>query len=366
MNVARSCVLAALLFLSCSGVRAAVGAEPVPAYELFQLRVEDGGLVLRTTMPPTPEEETQTVLLAGAAGSAQLIISGAGIGAAGAARELGRAVIPNLFKLEASNDDLPGRRVGTLVSWHDGVLDVQQNVHYTGPNRYTRLTRLIAARQPEFGSRPSVQLMVTENGDLGGREALEVNLREVDFVTLRRRHERATDAYLRPILRELGQEAVFAPDPQVARQVFPERWQPDETVAREVQRLLPALDAEHGPDREAASAEMAELGEAAALVLLRLDRAPLTAEQNTRIDVLLRRHALLRAADARRRRRDVSFLLDCLNSDDSITRAAGLDHLREAVSEPVEFDSELPVPARGGAVAALRAQLEHARQADSP
>jgi hypothetical protein len=371
MAGARVCIFAIVVALTPPLAPTALAATDdgaVPGHEVFELRVEDGGLVLRTTLPPTPPEETRTVALAGVGGSAELVIVGpaggggvggvaAGVAAGDAAGEPRRAVVPDLFKLEAGSDDTPGRRVGTLVSWHDGVLDVQQNVHHTGPNRYTRLTRLIAARQPEFGTRPSVQLMVTEHGDIG-RPAVEVNLREVDFVTLRRRHEAATDLYLRPILRELGQEAVFAPDPLVARQVFPERWQPDPVAARAVERLLPALDGEATADREAASARIAELGEPAALVLMRLDRAGLTAEQNARIDVLLRRHAPLRSAEARRRRRHVPFLLDCLNSDDPLTRAAGLEHLWEAAGEPVEFDPALPVPARGAAVAALRERLK--------
>lgn len=364
MNRVRPCILRTLLVLAyclvaAPGAAGGAADEPVPAHEVFQLRVEDGGLVLRTTMPPTPADEFQTVELAGVGGSAEVTNSGGGGGTA--AHEAGRAVVPNLFKLEVSNNDRPGQRVGLLVSWHDGTLDVQRSVHYTGANRYTRLTRLLASRNPEFGTGPSVQLMVNENGDVG-REPLELYLREADFFTLRRKHPAAADEHLRPLLRELGQEAVFAPEPRVAWQVFADRWQPDDALVRAVKQLLPRLDADDARDREAASVRVAELGQEAVLVLMQLDRTPLSAEQNSRIDVLIADHTPLDRAEAERLRADVPFLLDCLNGDDPRTRAAALDLLRQAVSEPVEFDTRLAVPARGASVAALREKLA----ADAP
>lgn len=368
MNRLRPCIFAIGLALSCAALagedepRAGDDAgEVLSALDVFQLRLEDGGLVLRTTMPPTGEEEVRAFELAGPRGSAQLVNSGANGGGGGAgqagAGEAGRAIVPDYFKLEISDDERPGRRIGIRVTWHDGALDIQQNVHYTGANRYTRLTRVLASRNPEFGTGPSVQLMVNEHGNIG-REAVEVNLRARDFVTLRGRDEPATDTYLRPLLRELGQEHVLAPDPQVARQVFPERWQPDEMITRAVQRLLPGLDAPDGDAREVATGELAKLGEDAVLALLRLDRGALSAEQNSRIDAVIAAHASLTRTEAARRRRQVRFLLDCLNSDDPAIRAAGLEHLREVLTEPVEFDLSLPVPARSAAVASLREKLE--------
>ena len=261
-----------------------------------------------------------------------------------------------MFKLEVSDNGQPRQRVGTLVSWQDGALDVQRSVYHTGPNRFTRITRLLASRNPEFGTGPSVHLMVNESGDIG-RRALEVNCRASDFFTLRRDYPAETEEHLRPLLRDLGQESVFAPEPLVAWQVFAGRWRADAKMVDAVNRLLPGLDADSATDREAASAQVAELGQEALLVLLQLDRGVLTAEQNSRIDVLIEDHAPLDPAEAMRLRDDVTFLLDCLNSDDPRTRAAALDRLKQVVPDPVEFDLGLAVPARGVAVAALRAKL---------
>jgi hypothetical protein len=264
--------------------------------------------------------------------------------------------VPSAFRLEISDNDAPGERVGVLVSWHDGTLDVQRSVHYTGEHRYTRLTRLLASADPAAGAGPSVQLMVNESGNVG-REPLRVYARGRDFFALLREHPEEAGAHLRPLLRELGQEAVFAPEPQVAWQVFADRWTPDAKLKRQVEDLLPKLDAPDEPARQAATREVGELGQEAVLVLLQLDRATLSAEQNSRVDVLIAGFAPLPPGEAARLRGDVSFLLDCLNSDDPRVRTAALERLRDAVPQPVEFDTALEVPARGAAVARLREAL---------
>lgn len=338
-----------------AGADGADGDEkPVAVYDVFQLRGEDGGLVLRTARPPTPEGEFETLALAGIGGTATVANSGAGGGGGG--HEPGPAVVPNFFKLEVSNDERPDQRVGIVVSWRDGVLEVVKHVYYTGENQYTRVTRLLASANPEGGGGPAVQVIVTETGDVG-REPLKVHLREADLLTLGREHPAAVDEHLRPLLHELGQEAAFAPEPQVAWQVFADCWEPAEPLRRAVAELLPRLDADDAADREAASDRVADLGQEAMLVLMRLDRTTLSAEQNSRIDSLIDDFAPLTGGEAERLRSDVPFLLDCLNSDDPRTRAAALDQLREVASKPVEFDTGLEVRARGVAVAALRAKL---------
>ena len=90
-----------------------------------------------------------------------------------------------------------------------------------------------------------------------------------------------------PLLRDLGQEGIFSPDPLVAWQVFAETWKPDPAVSRQIQQLLPRLDVDDFHGRDEASRQLEKLGRDGAAVLIHLDRSKLTPEQNARVDLAL-------------------------------------------------------------------------------
>lgn len=329
-------------------------AEPVlPLHDVLQLRVEDKALVLRTALPAASDEDPRMMQVRGFSGPAEVMNLRLG------AQPDGRAVSPAQFRLVVSDYDTPGQRSSLVVSWARGVLDVQRSTHFTGQRRYTRLVRLLVVGQQKVGvNQPqrSAQLMVTEAGG-PGRPRVNLGVHAADFSTLLRQHADAANEHLRPLMRELGQESVFAPEARVAWQVFADQWQPAESLKEQVNEILPKLDAEDRAERERAGERVAALGADAALVLMQLDRRNLSAEQNSRIEVLIRKQAPLPPPEAVRLRNDVGFLLDSLNSDEPRIRAAALARLRDLRPEPIEFDPELPVPARGAAVAALREKL---------
>jgi hypothetical protein len=336
MSLPGRCILLAVLAAGsplafAAGQGEAVGGDPdkpLAIAEVFELRLTGDVLRLHTPLPPTPAGDVRAIDVPALGGPAELTHVGVppddDDDDDDAAKPGGPGEVPEVFKLEAADHSRPGERVGLVVSWQDGVLDVQRSVHFTGPRRFTRLVRLLATANPEFGLGPSVQLMVSEAGDVGGgRKPLRILARAKTFPGLLRRHPREVAAYLRPLLRELGQEAVFVPDARVTWQVFADRLPPPAaSTERAVAGLLPQLDADDGAAREAAGERLAALGRDAVLVLLRLDRSALSAEQNTRIDALLANHAPLSRSEVIRLRRDVGFLLDCLNSDDAVVRAA--------------------------------------------
>jgi hypothetical protein len=231
-----------------------------------------------------------------------------------------------------------------------------------------RLVRLLVSSSPQFGAvgvpgvpgvpdigvgGRSVHLIVTED-DFPDRDRLNVYVHEVDFPTLVRGHPREVDAYLRPVLRELGQESVFAPDPAIAWEIFADEWAVPAKLKQDVAAQVAQLGASDAKAREAASQALARLGRDGALAILQLDRADLSPEQDARLDAVVAAQMPLPRTEAARLRKNVAFLLDCLNSDDRAIRVAALKRLRSVRSPKIEFDVDLVPPARGDAVAELR------------
>ena len=198
-----------------------------------------------------------------------------------------------------------------------------------------------------------LQLTVTP----AGAATEQLNFQSADFFSFLREHPQETARYVRPLLRDLGQEAVFAPEPTIAWQVFGELWKADPMLERRVRELLPLLDVADFHVRDAAQRRLRQLGRDGAAVLMHMDRAKLSPEQNARIDRFLVPYAHLGANEMVRLRSDVGFLLDCLYSDDLPLRRAALERLRAVARPDLQFDVDAGPSARGAAVAVLRRQL---------
>lgn len=206
------------------------------------------------------------------------------------------------------------------------------------------------------GGASSVSLSVTQTRAMGAAPD-QLNLEAPDFFIFVREYPAETEQYLRPMFRDLGQEAVFAPDTIVAWQVFGDLWQSEPKFAHEVQALLPGLDAADYHDREAAQLRLEHLGRDGAGVLLHLDRTHLTPEQNARVDCALANYSRLTAKDAARLAADPGFLLDCLYSDSLDLRTAAYNRLRTMLGPGWQFDVNADMDTRVTAIRALRAQL---------
>jgi hypothetical protein len=162
--------------------------------------------------------------------------------------------------------------------------------------------------------------------------------------------------YLAPVLMRLVGKDLLRPgitDFYIAFTDIPAN--PD--VVKTVLALLPRLDADSSDQRDAASAELAQLGAPGILAVLRLDRTTLTQEQKSRCDAFLeteRQRTFDSPDDARR---DPSFLLDALSDDDLAVRAAAKNALQAVVGHPIDFDPAQANDARIKAIQTLRAQL---------
>jgi hypothetical protein len=146
-----------------------------------------------------------------------------------------------------------------------------------------------------------------------------------NIIELRRKYPNETATYLDPIFRTLRMGGLLSRvDPRLAWQVFADAFVPSEKLKSDVKNVLAKLDADSFQDREAASRELAQLGQPAALTLMKMDRNRLTEEQRTRVDAFLSQFRTVPPEQAERYRRDTDFLLDCLFAEDQALRIRAL------------------------------------------
>jgi hypothetical protein len=166
------------------------------------------------------------------------------------------------------------------------------------------------------------------------------------------------DQYLRPILRDFKQEAaLFGVKPQVAWQVLGSDSAPDAALAQRVNKIVKQLDADSFRDRQAALAELKQIGQPAATILSRMDRARLSPQQSSAIESFLVEFAPLASDEMRGLSDDKGFLLDVLYNDDPALRRLALEHLSRLAGRTIALDPKLDASARADAIAKLRQEL---------
>jgi hypothetical protein len=232
-----------------------------------------------------------------------------------------------------------GRRIGGAYA----RFDFSSERYDDNAGTYSRLRILAFSRDVRImqtwrSMEVSRDVSLEDSGDevrfnVAGTGIETVSLTEPDFATLRRQHPRETERWLRPMLKELGQERMLAPDLAVAWQALADDW-PDDTNARDtLHEALPDLGAADYHTREAAAKRVADLGLAGATAILRLDdhhtRLDLSAEQNRELDSIVSLWRSIPQEDAAPLRNDRQFLLDCLSSEDATVRAVALTRLQK-------------------------------------
>ena len=317
--------------------------------ELLQIRVERKFLVLRTALPNTPDPDAARIKLGGSPN----ILLAAVQRPPGAASEL---VEPLSFRLSIIDYSVPKQSTTTSVTADSGPsqVSIARSVIYMDGR--SRQIELVQQRGTQSTGGGLLQLRVSE-ALVPGAAPEQVNLESPDFFTFIREHPRETDRYVRPLLRDVGQESVFAPEPVIAWQVFSELWNPDPAVGQTVQQLLPRLDAEDFHVRNAALERLRQLGRDGAVVLIHLDRKHLSPEQNARINRALGTYTQLSGKEAQRLRSDPAFLLDCLYAEDPSLRQAAFERLRSTVRPDLSFDVNAEPQVRNAAVVVLRRQV---------
>jgi hypothetical protein len=325
--------------------------------DIMQIRPEGKLLVLRSPLNGVPAEQQMRVAIDGMHGVGMISIN-RGDHPEGNTE-------PLAFSLSFSEFPAPRQMVNVTVSVSPPAraLQLSKTVQTSGGPMYQVI--FTQQKAQTSGGSAFVQLIIVQTRAAGAAPD-QINLEGADFFSFIREHPIEAEQHLRPLFREFGQEAVFAPDPMTAWQVFSDLWQPNPIVAKQVQALLPGLNADDYHTRNAAQIRLQQLGREGAAVLIHLDRSRLTPEQNARIDRALIPFAQLPAREAARLRSDPGFLLDCLYSDNLALREAAVNQLRRTIRPDLPFDVNAPAAARAAAVQTLRTQLIPARAAAMP
>jgi hypothetical protein len=240
------------------------------------------------------------------------------------------------------------------ISMQPGYLQISRN--YNSRTRNANVSLVQSQGRQIYGQPDGVQMSVY-GGDNTGRSTASINVSEPDFMTLRRKHARAVNEHLRPLLRDLKLESLFAVDAVTAWQVFADDWRGDDAMTARVRALLPGLDADGYDERDKARQAMRDLGPNGAMTIYRMGRGDLTAEQNCQLDAVLASHSFLSRTEAGRLIGDVDFLLDCLYSEDASIRDVALRHLRKKTGRELPVEPKADYAARSALVETLRAEL---------
>lgn len=317
--------------------------------DVLRVRVENNCLVVHTPLPNTVENQYMRVKLDGIGGTALVLVQRKeGEKPASAETE------PLNFTLSITDYTVPRRTTSLAITYQPNLFNLSRSIQLTD-GRFNQVS-LTQQRGPQSNGGGLLQLMVTD-AKVSGAAPTQLNFESPDFFTFLREHPQEANQYLRPLLRDVGQEEVFAPNERVAWQVFSALWTPDAKTARKVRDLLPSLNDANYRVRNEATLKLQELGSDGAAVMVHLDRTKLTPEQNTLIDRALVRYAQLPTRQAERMRSDPAFLLDCLYSADATIRRAALQRLSTIAKAPIPFDVNADAVTRARAVAVLRQQL---------
>lgn len=208
------------------------------------------------------------------------------------------------------------------------------------------------------GDEDKVKFNVSDTGDQPSPDDVDLKLAARSFVELRQKYPAETTKYLEPILQALGQSAVlFYVDPKAAWQVFGGSAEVSADVQAKLSDLVKQLDAESPKTRDAASKQLEEIGEPAAIVLMQLNRKGLSEEQTSRIDTFLAPFRPLDNETADRLRDDLEFATMTLTTDDPDLRKLALDAVKKIAKAPVSFDLSADTQTRMKAAIALRDSL---------
>jgi hypothetical protein len=312
--------------------------------DLFHLRRDGGALELMSRAPDMTDNTPMVATFDDIAGSAEVFVH----------HKPGTTTIDR-FQLNLM--DFPAeRRVFELhvnLDAERGQLMISQSNQNDGMIEQTMLEQLRPARS---GPSNFIRLSVATSS-VNNVQSDQLTFVSPDFNAFVQNRPDETMRYLRPLLRQLGQEMVFAPDQRVAEQVLGSLRRVDPVAQKQVMALLSELDDPNYRVRNAASTKLKTLGRAAADVLDRMDRTKLSPEQNVRIDLFLMQYDPASAKELAHLRLNPTFLLDCLYSDQSDIRWAALEQLRNVLNPSLEFDPEAPEEARSLSIAALRRRL---------
>ena len=199
------------------------------------------------------------------------------------------------------------------------------------------------------------RVMLVVSRDLGGQP--DVQAQAANLAELAQQQPEAVRKYVHPMMRDLF-GIYLAPPPAAEAYATFEQIPADAGVTDRIGALLPQMDDAAADRRAGAVRELEAMGRGAVLAALRMSRDGLSHEQAGRLNAFVASRGGRRDFDAAAARRDVSFLLACLDFDDAAVRTAAKAQIEQLAGAKVLFDVALEGDARTAAIEALRKQLE--------
>ena len=212
-------------------------------------------------------------------------------------------------------------------------------------------------QSPAMADNPEAVISLRVTDTTGGEPERPEPLTARSFAELRRKYPRQVRDALRPIFSDLGAAALLDPDAREAWQVLAPLAPADAAVEKTLAAVLSRLDADSFAGRQKARRDLADLGQPAAVALMRRTEPFASAEQRAAVEAFLAGYRPLTADELKRRRQDVAFLLDVLGSEDRAVSHLALQQLRTLTGKPLPLNESLDGEAREQALAAVRSQF---------
>jgi len=155
-------------------------------------------------------------------------------------------------------------------------------------------------------------------------------------------HAEEARRYVRPLFAALfNSPTALGPGAGDVYRIFSE-IAPDSSTDSRVNALLDLMDSPDPAQRDAAHEQLEQLGDAAVLSLMRLDRSRFRIEVRQRVDALITRVTRFADADVTSKLNDADFLIDCQYSSDARVRKIAAEHLQKSfgilIDESMTFD----------------------------
>ena len=331
---------------------AAVGlspAGPAALSELFRGELQDGFLIVETSLPPDRRRTVRP--LAGDADASAVITIGAP-GPGGRAAAVAAANGPATRPFAAEPISLIVRRAGgpspgdfvTYTHLDANLLDGQ--VVLARDRESLARTENVHLNQLRVGAdadEPAVSLQINRSYSQEPAKSSNVRVEAESLADLRRREPALFEEFVRPMLAEVGLSSAFDGEVRAAAtQLFLDKLAVDAATTRRVEELVPQLDADGYAERAAAQAALESLGRPGATALLKFESAALSPEQASRVAAALSPYRPLSAEQAEQRGEDAGFLRNVAKldggPDDAALRdlaAARLGELGDPATRPV-------------------------------
>ena len=319
--------------------------------DILQLMVKDGQLVLTTPLNPWPDFAGRRVELDGVLAPASVSYA---------------QLVPNnpaARQFEFRFEDYPNGDVfGQLrVQWHPSAPIRSGDLTIEKAEQTSHSFRRVFYMQNAGMAR----LLIFANDALAAQNLQSFNFMEKDFSTLRRRHPREVQQWLRPVFHWIQQDSIFAPDLNEAWQVLEHDWPVSDRTRHAVLDLLPKLNDEKSSVRNHAADDLAALSREGASAMVRLNRQKLSLEQNVRLDEVIARFNRMPGDAAKRLGGDSDFLLDCQYCADAMVRDLAAKRLSQVLGHSLILDPNATDAAKFDVVENLRDQL-HPRATSQP